>query len=107
MLQYVLFGLALGSIYAIASSALVITFVSAGVLNFAFGSMAYVAARFYYWLNSHHHVAPWTSGLLAIAVAAPLMGVVLYLLLFRYIRGRTQLIKIIATIGLLVALPPI
>ena len=43
MLQYILFGLALGSIYAIASSALVVTFVSAGVLNFAFGSMAYVA----------------------------------------------------------------
>ena len=48
MLQYVLAGLALGSIYAIASAGLVITFVSAGVLNFAFGSMAYVVARFYY-----------------------------------------------------------
>lgn len=107
MLQYILFGLALGSIYAIASSALVVTFVSAGVLNFAFGSMAYVDARFYYWLNSEHHMATWTAGFVAIAVAAPLMGVVLYLLLFRYIRGRTQLIKIVATIGLSVALPPI
>ena len=37
MLQYVLAGLALGSIYAIAASALVVTFVSSGVLNFAFG----------------------------------------------------------------------
>ena len=107
MLQYILFGLALGSIYAIAASALVITFVSAGVLNFAFGSMAYVDARFYYWLNSQHHMGTWTAGFLAVAVAAPLMGIVLYLLLFRYIRGRTQLIKIVATIGLSVALPPL
>jgi branched-chain amino acid transport system permease protein len=107
MLQYVLFGLALGSIYAIASSALVITFVSAGVLNFAFGSMAYVDARFYYWLNSQHHMATWTAGFIAIAVAAPLLGVFLYLVLFRYIRGRTQLIKIVTTIGLSVALPPV
>ena len=34
MLQYVIAGLALGSIYAIASAGLVVTFVSAGVLNF-------------------------------------------------------------------------
>jgi branched-chain amino acid transport system permease protein len=71
LLQYVLAGLALGSIYAIASSGLVVTFVSAGVLNFAFGSMAYVVARFYYWLNSQQHLSTVSSGLLAILVAAP------------------------------------
>ena len=58
MLQYILLGLALGSIYAIAAAGIVVTFVSAGVLNLAFGSMAYVVARFYYWLNSQHG---WTS----------------------------------------------
>ena len=62
MLQYVLAGLALGSIYAIAASALVVTFVSSGVLNFAFGSMAYVVARFYYWLNSQHHMSTVAAG---------------------------------------------
>jgi hypothetical protein len=52
MPQYILAGLALGSIYAIASAGLVVTSVSAGVFNLVFGSMAYVVARFYYWLNS-------------------------------------------------------
>jgi branched-chain amino acid transport system permease protein len=107
MLQYVLAGLALGSIYAIASSSLVITFVSAGVLNFAFGSMAYVIARFYYWLNSQHHMATWTAGLVSVVIVAPLMGILLYAVLFRYIRGRSTLIKLVTTIGLSVALPPI
>jgi branched-chain amino acid transport system permease protein len=107
MLQYILIGLALGSIYAIASAGLVVTYVSSGVLNFAFGSMAYVVARFYYWLNSQHGWSTWTSGLLALLVMAPLMGAVLYAALFRFLRGQSTLIKVVATIGLSVALPPV
>lgn len=105
MLQYILAGLALGSIYAIASSGLVVTFVSAGVLNFAFGSMAYVVARFYYWLNSQQGWGTDTSGAVSLLIFAPLMGVVLYFALFRFLRGKSTLVKLVATIGLSVALP--
>ncbi|ABW12630.1 inner-membrane translocator [Parafrankia sp. EAN1pec] len=107
MLQYVLAGLALGSIYAIASSALVITYVSTGVFNFAFGSMAFFVARFYYWLNSEHGMSTVSAGLLSILVMAPLLGVLLYGALFRFMRGSSMLVKIVSTIGLSVALPPI
>ena len=107
MLQYVLAGLALGSIYAIAASALVVTYVSSGVLNFAFGSMAFVVARFYFWLNSQHHMSSIYAGLLSILVLAPLLGLLLYAVLFRFVRGRSTLIKLVTTIGLSVALPPI
>jgi len=106
MLQYVLAGLALGAIYAIASASLTVTFVSAGVLNFAFGSMAYFVARFYYWLNSQHGWPTNAAGAVSILVVAPILGVVLYALLFRFIRGKATLVKLVATIGLSVALPP-
>ena len=66
MLQYILAGLALGSIYAIAAAGITVTFISAGVLNFAFGSMAYVVARFYYWLNSQHGWSTTTAGIVHI-----------------------------------------
>lgn len=105
MLQYILAGLALGSIYAIASSGLVITYVSAGVLNFAFGSMAYVVARFYYWLNSQHGWPTNLAGVVSIFVFAPAMGVVLYFALFQFLRGKSTLVKLVATIGLSVSLP--
>src|SRR4051794_14453162 len=105
MLQYVLAGLALGSIYAIASASLVVTFESAGVLNFAFASMAFVVARFYYWLNSQHGWRTDTAGIASLLVVAPLLGVVLYGVLFRFLRGKSTLVKIVATIGLSVALP--
>ena len=105
--QYVLAGLALGSIYAIASAGLVITFVSAGVLNFAFGSMAYVCARVYYSLNSQHGLSTTTSALISLLVFAPALGLLLYGVLFRFIRGRSTLVKLVTTIGLSVALPAI
>ncbi len=107
MLQYVLAGLALGSIYAIASSGLVVTFVSTGVLNFAFGSMAFVVARFYYWLNTQHGWTTRDAGLVSLLVMAPLLGVVLYAALFRLVRDRSTLVKLVVTIGLSVALPPL
>ena len=48
MLQFVIAGLVLGGIYAIASAGLVITYTSSGILNFAFGAIAFFIARFYY-----------------------------------------------------------
>jgi branched-chain amino acid transport system permease protein len=105
MLQYVLAGLALGSIYAIASASLVVTFVSAGVLNFAFAGMAYFVARFYYFLNSQHGWPTDAAGVVAILGGGPLLGLALYGLVFRFIRGKTTLVKLVATIALSVALP--
>ena len=107
MLQYVLAGLALGAIYAIASAGLVVTYESAGVLNFAFGSMAYVVARSYYWFNSQHGWSTVAAGLVSILVVAPALGIVLYGVLFRFIRDQSTLVKLVTTIGLSVALPPI
>ncbi len=107
MLQYVLAGLALGAIYAIASASLTVTFVSAGVLNFGFGAMAYFVARFYYWLNSQHGWPTYSAGIVSIVVVGPALGMALYLILFRFIRGKSTLVKLVSTIGLFVALPPV
>jgi branched-chain amino acid transport system permease protein len=107
MLPYVLAGLALGSIYAIASSALMITFISAGVLNFALASMAYFVARFYYWFNSQQGLASYEAALICLLVIGPLLGVLLYAVLFRFIRDKSTLVKLVVTIGLSVALPAI
>src|SRR3954452_20385279 len=107
MLQYVLAGVGLGAGFSIGSASIVVTFVSAGVLNFAFGSMAYVVARFYYFLNSEHGWRTDTAGAVSLLVFAPLFGVLLYGVLFRFVRDKSTLTKLVATIGLSVALPPL
>ena len=105
MLQFVIAGLVLGGIYAIASAGLVITYTSSGILNFAFGAIAYFIARFYYYLHTQQNWGIVQAAVVAIVIASPVLGVVLYSLLFRHLRLSSPLIKVVATIGLLVAFP--
>jgi branched-chain amino acid transport system permease protein len=105
MLQFVIAGLVLGGIYAIASAGLVITYTASGILNFAFGAIAYFIARFYYYLNTQHGWSIVPAALLSIGVAGPALGVLLYVVLFRHLRLSSPMIKVVVTIGLLVAIP--
>jgi len=105
MLQFVIAGLVLGGIYAIAAAGLVITYTASGILNFAFGAMAFFIARFYYFLHTQHGWSIWSSAVVSILIAGPAMGIILYLALFRFLRLSSPLIKVVATIGLSVALP--
>ena len=107
MLQYVIAGLVLGGIYAIASAGLVITYVSSGILNFSFGALAYFIARFYYYLHTQLNWGIVPSAIVSIVIAGPALGVFLYFVLFRYLRLSSPLIKVVATLGLLVTIPAI
>ena len=106
MLGYIFAGIALGSIYAIAASGIVVTYVSSGVLNFAFGSMAFFLARFYYFLNTQHGWDQLPAVVVSVFLAGPVLGAFLYLMLFRHLRLSSSLIKIVSTIGVSVSLPP-
>ncbi len=106
MLAYIFAGIALGSIYAIAASGLVVTYVSSGVLNFAFGSIAYFLARFYYYLNTEHGWDQIPALVVSVFLAGSALGAFLYVVLFRHLRQSSPLIKIVSSIGVSVALPP-
>ena len=107
MLQFVIAGLVLGGIYAIASAGLVITYTSSGIFNFAFGAIAYFIARFYYYLHTQQNWSIILSAVVSILIASPALGVFLYAVLFRHLRLSSPLIKVVATIGLLVAIPSV
>jgi branched-chain amino acid transport system permease protein len=105
VLQFIVVGLVLGSIYALAASGLVITYVSTGVLNFAFGALAYFIARTYYYLHIQQEWGILASAAMCLLVLAPGMGLFLYVAIFRYLRLSSQLIKVVVTIGLSVTIP--
>jgi len=106
VLQYVIAGLVYGGIYAIAAAGLVVTYQSTGIFNFAFASLAYALARFYYFLNTQQHWPIVPAALVSIVLAGPALGIVLYFALFRRLRLARPLIKVVATIGISVAIPP-
>jgi branched-chain amino acid transport system permease protein len=107
LLQFIIVGLVLGSIYALAASGLVITYVSTGVLNFAFGSLAFLVARTYYWMHVEKGWGILLSAGLCLFVLSPALGLFLYVFIFRYLRLSSQLIKVVVTIGLSVIVAPI
>ena len=105
MLQFIVVGLVLGSIYALAASGLVITYVSTGILNFAFGALAYFVARTYYYLHIEQQWGILASAAMCLLVVAPALGLFLYMAIFRFLRLSSQLIKVVVTIGLSVVIP--
>jgi branched-chain amino acid transport system permease protein len=107
VLQYVVAGLVLGGIYAISAAGLVVTYLSAGILNFAFGALAYFIARFYYYLHSQHHWGIVPAAIVSVVITGPALGVVLYALLFRHLRLSSPLLKVVATLGLSVTIAPL
>jgi branched-chain amino acid transport system permease protein len=105
VLQFIVVGLVFGSIYALAASGLVITYVSTGVLNFAFGAFAFFIARFYYYLHVEKNWGILASTAVSLLVLAPFMGIFFYMAIFRFLRLSSQLIKVVVTIGLSVVIP--
>ena len=105
MIAFILAGLVLGGIYAISAASIVVTYVSAGVLNFAFGAIAFFIARLYYYLVAQAGWPVWASAILAIAITGPLLGIALYFALFRFLTHAQAITKVVATIGLSVAIP--
>src|SRR6476661_6303207 len=105
VVQFIVAGLVLGSIYALAASGLVITYVSTGVLNFAFGSFAFFIARTYYYFHVEQGWGIVPAAVFCLGVVSPLLGLFFYMAIFRFLRLSTQLIKVVVTIGLSVVIP--
>ncbi|MEU1961359.1 branched-chain amino acid ABC transporter permease/ATP-binding protein [Nocardia sp. NPDC019304] len=116
-LSYLVLGLGNGAVYAALGLALVLTFKSSGVVNFATGAVALYAAYTYALLRKGELMVP-IPGLpetidlggplgvvpaMAISlVAAAVLGVLCYALVFRPMRSASVIAKAVASIGLMV-----
>lgn len=108
-LNFTVVGIATAAVYAIAASGLVVTYTTSGIFNFAHGAMGMISA-FLYWQVS----APtdsggwgwpsWVSFIFVIFVAAPLMGALIERVVMRGIEGANEVVKIVVTVSLLLAL---
>jgi branched-chain amino acid transport system permease protein len=103
LLQFTLFGLMLGCIYAIAAMGLVLTYTVTGVFNFAHGAVGMLAAFVYFELRVRHGVPTPIALLLAVVVLAPVMGLGVERLLRRF-QGAGYATSLVVTVALTVAL---
>ncbi len=106
-LNIVISGAVAGAIYSMMASALVLTYQTSGIFNFAQGAVAFVSAFFYFQLHTGQHLSIVVSALITVFVFAPLLGLMLDRVLFRRLAEGPVFARIVGTIGLLVALPAI
>ena len=103
----VISGAVAGAIYSMMASALVLTYQTSGIFNFAQGAVAFITAYFYYQLNTGQHLSVAVSAIISVLVFAPLLGLALDRVLLRKLSDAPMFARIVGTIGLLVALPAI
>jgi ABC-type branched-subunit amino acid transport system ATPase component/branched-subunit amino acid ABC-type transport system permease component len=93
-------GLAAGSVYGLAGIGLVLTYKTSGIFNFAYGSIATLAACVFYFLWVREGV-PWP---IAAGIVVFVLGAVVGLameLLARHLAGLIPALQVVATIGII------
>lgn len=118
-LAYLVLGLGNGAVYAAIGLALVLTFKSSGVVNFAAGAIALYSAYTYALLRTGELMIPIPGLPKTVDLGQPLglfpamaislgisavLGVVFYALIFRPMRNASVVAKAVASIGLMIVL---
>ncbi len=98
-------GAVTGAIYSLVASGLTLSYTATGIFNFAYGGVAFSAAYLYYELHTALHWPIAFAAIVTLFVFAPLLGLVLDVVVFRYLARAGESAKIVATVGLLIALP--
>lgn len=99
LVQLVVAGLALGSLYALTALGLVVIYNASSVVNFAHGAMGVAATYVAYILVVDAHMSVLLATAIAIA-AAFVLGVVVQTVLLNRIRDAQNLTQIVVTLGL-------
>jgi branched-chain amino acid transport system permease protein len=107
VLTFLVAGLVAGGVYAIASVGLVLTYSSSRVFNFAHGALAFFIAVTFYELAFAHGLNKYASAGLAVFVISPLIGLFLWAVLFRRLTETPPTVRLVATVGLFVAIQPL
>jgi branched-chain amino acid transport system permease protein len=104
LLFFVIVGITLGSIYAVAASGLVVTYTTSGIFNFAQGAMGMFLAFVYWELKVNAGIQTMVALLLTVLVAAPIMGAVIERIFMRRLTTAPLVSQLVVTIGLMLFL---
>ena len=103
-LIFTIAGLSTAAIYAIAASGLVVTYTTSGIFNFAHGAFSMMAAFMYWQVHMGWGVPALPAFLLVVFVIGPAFGAIVERGIMRGIEGATDVVKIVVTISLMIAL---
>src|SRR3954470_19266585 len=105
LLGYVIRGIPYGCVFALVAVGLVLTYKTSGVFNLAFAAQAFVSAAGDYQARQDDGWGNVPAFLMAVVGIPPLLGLVPERFIFRHLRTAPAVAKLVASLGLLVALP--
>lgn len=94
-----------GAIYSLMAAGLVLSYSTSNIFNFAHGAVAFSTALVFYELNSGLGWNVWLATAVAAVLYAPALGVLLDKVVFRHLVRADDSAKIVATVGLSIAIP--
>jgi branched-chain amino acid transport system permease protein len=101
LLQYTLYGIMAGSVYAIAASGLVVTYTTSGIFNFAHGAVGMLAA-FAYWQLRIDWGWPAPIALVTVLfLLAPLFGAFLQRVIMRGLQGTSEIVRVVVPVAVM------
>ena len=99
LLPFIVSGIAVGAVYGLAATGLVLTYKTSGIFNFGQGALAAVAAYAFYWLHVDLGL-DWKPALaVSVLVVGPLMGLAMERIATS-LRPQPTALKIVGTVGL-------
>ncbi len=101
VLTMLLTGLAIGALYAIYATGIVVVYTTTGIFNFAQAAIGAFCAFLYWQLRVDWHWAALPALALVILVIAPLIGVILDRLIMRKLEGSPLVIQLLVTVGVM------
>src|SRR5581483_10173668 len=106
-LGYVINGIPFGCVFGLVAVCIVLAYKTSGIFNFAFAAQAFASAAFFYSLRRTHGWGLLPAFIVSVVIFAPLLGLILERLIFRYLRNASTVAKLVTTLGLFVAIPQI
>ena len=104
ILFFLVVGVTLGSIYAVAAAGLVVTYTTSGIFNFAQGAIGMLMAFIYWEFKVDLGWNTLVALVLTVLVAAPLFGAVVERVLMRKLWDAPLVAQLVVTIGLMLAM---
>lgn len=96
-------GLAIGSLYAIYATGLVVVYTTTGVFNFAHGAIGVLGA-FLYWEIHHNRGLHTIPSIIAVLLICCLIGILLDIAIMRKLRETSLVVQLMVTVAIMVLL---
>src|SRR6476620_6428042 len=100
LLPFVVSGIALGAVYGLAATGLVLTYKTSGIFNFGHGAVATAAAFVFYWLTKSVGLGTGLALIVSVLVVGPGLGLAMEAFA-RKLAPRPTALKIVGTVGLI------